>query len=422
MRDNFIDPYMESLMASDYVEPQQQQQSIMADPQSVPMANATQTAPQMPTQQAPMQQPPQGAPPLFDPGMFESAAMPIRSARKAKRNAWERDRYFVKQYVNKYGANFGPEMAKEMMMSGSDSLAKKVIAYKKTSYSPTMTSYGVGDGKKQSAYYDRDSGQFIDKGVPTKSGSGVSVVNKIGSNTGPMKIADYKNVEIQNKDGDWVNPPLNMSRQEIAGKGGRLKAEIAPGDAGKYVMLKTAQSELPALKSLLMPEGTVDRETLRGTTIENIHPWVGAAARYAGLSSPQSQQMTSILERGMQGITRTETGAAMPADEIQNTKARFMPSSSDSDESIHRKLLAYEYFINNAVDLMNPTGLRNRKLSPEMATAIMGDAVTKAFAESGKDLDTITEEGRRKPTKPEYEDPAKEAAWIKFQKDNKDKY
>ncbi|RKZ80460.1 MAG: hypothetical protein DRQ35_02250 [Gammaproteobacteria bacterium] len=69
----------------------------------------------------------------------------------------------------------------------------------------------------------------------------------------------------------------------------------------------------------------------------------------------------------------------MPAEEVQNTKKRFMPKLGDKPEAVSSKLRAYKYFINNAVDLMNPQGLTRSQMTPAQATTAMKNAVDKSF-------------------------------------------
>jgi len=181
MRDNFIDSYMESLMASDYVDPevlkqqavQAEPQSLMAQPNQVPMQNATQVAPQQP---APVQQPmvDQGPPQRLKRGFWgrsEDRASPtLAKARMAKEN-WEIDSYYAKKYIQKYGASYGPEMAKQMAESKSPSLIKRAMSFKEDGLYParTMATIGAEGDKKQSVSFNRQTGKYEKHGVPVSS-------------------------------------------------------------------------------------------------------------------------------------------------------------------------------------------------------------------------------------------------------------
>lgn len=126
----------------------------------------------------------------------------------------------------------------------------------------------------------------------------------------------------------------------------------SPEKVAKLQMLKTAQSAY---------YGSQNEETgeFTGGAKSFIYNEDGTpdkrAILLAALPVPlgDGRPIATRMEFGIQAITRGETGAAMPASEVQNTRVRFMPSVLDSDEDIALKLQMFEMFINGSVDLLD---------------------------------------------------------------------
>ncbi len=70
----------------------------------------------------------------------------------------------------------------------------------------------------------------------------------------------------------------------------------------------------------------------------------------------------------------------MAKEEIENTKKRFMPHPLATDAANRQKLKAYEYFLTNAIDLLDPTGRGNSGLTPQ---EIMDKAVNTSMSATG---------------------------------------
>ena len=197
----------------------------------------------------------------------------------------------------------------------------------------------------------------------------------------PLNTNDLAKWSVPNEEGGWKDPTPGMSMVDIGNAGGRMKTQLAPGDVGKYMMLKGAQEEFNTIEGIYDEDGELDEKILFELTAQD---WDPTGIIGAKMSSSKGQQIFGALERGMQGITRTETGAAMPAEEVHNTKKRFMPKMGDKKANVAAKIRAYKYFINNAVDLMNPQGLNRNQMTPEQATAAMNKAVDKSFEATNK--------------------------------------
>jgi len=80
-----------------------------------------------------------------------------------------------------------------------------------------------------------------------------------------------------------------------------------------------------------------------------------------GFVAPEGAALANAFERGIQAITRVETGAAMPDSELQNTRTRFQPSIADPDNVIRQKVMAYQLFINNASRYIDPRAAKQGK-------------------------------------------------------------
>ena len=65
------------------------------------------------------------------------------------------------------------------------------------------------------------------------------------------------------------------------------------------------------------------------------------------------------MEFGIQAITRSETGAAMPPEEVENTRTRFMPLIGDTVEIANTKLAMFEEFLGGTLKLLDPSGRFN---------------------------------------------------------------
>ena len=169
--------------------------------------------------------------------------------------------------------------------------------------------------------------------------------------------------------------PYGIAPEELASLGAVLRDDLSAEGAGKYTMLKTAQEQFPIIqKTVFSAPGVFDTKTL----------WEMVALDFTDLASfgvsSNAQQAYAAFETGMQGITRTETGAAMRDEEIDNTKRRFMPKPWSSNEANMLRWNAFQYFINNATDIINPAAKENQGLKP---AEIMDKAVTKTLEQFG---------------------------------------
>lgn len=183
--------------------------------------------------------------------------------------------------------------------------------------------------------------------------------------------------------------PYGVSPEELAKLGAVTRDEFSGESAGKLAMLNTAQQQFPIIEETVFSEpGIMDNRTL----------WEMVALDFTDLASfgvsDRAQRAYAAFETGMQGITRTETGAAMRDEEIENTKRRFMPKPWSTNATNMLRWNAFQYFINNATDLIDPSSPDNRGLEPAQ---VMDKAVTKALKQFGVQSDDMQPPNELKP-------------------------
>lgn len=145
-------------------------------------------------------------------------------------------------------------------------------------------------------------------------------------------------------------------------------AQRAGEVAGKEAMIDTATNYLGTIDELMFEGdsaiGDINRRVLAEKTVDGFVP---------GFLIPQGNKLANAYEYGIQGITRLETGAAMPPEEVKNTRRRFEPSIFDSDDVIRQKRVAYELFLRNAKKYLDPKAAKEGNWSVNVDQA-MADA------------------------------------------------
>jgi len=66
--------------------------------------------------------------------------------------------------------------------------------------------------------------------------------------------------------------------------------------------------------------------------------FVNIASMTSPLPLGQGRELRTGMEIGFQVLTRNETGAAMPPEEVENMRLRFQPSVFDSEKIVKFKL------------------------------------------------------------------------------------
>ena len=173
--------------------------------------------------------------------------------------------------------------------------------------------------------------ELIKKAVGGKGGVTVNV----GDTEPPFKVPSGFMLRDPNDPAQGVKPIPG-------GPTDNLTAE----NAAKTQMLRTAQEAFKGVKDLVFDK----KGGLNRINIAN-----------AALNTPgtEGRMLKTMMEFGIQGITRAETGAAMPDKELDNTRIRFMPAVGDTVEVANIKLKMFEDFIGGTLRLIDPTGRFN---------------------------------------------------------------
>jgi len=152
---------------------------------------------------------------------------------------------------------------------------------------------------------------------------------------------------------DGTRPPVGITYEQAQKMGVTLKKDVGGDVASKLAMLDTARAEMPNMEQMMFGKDGINRDLIK-------QAWgIGVAEPVAGLVSPEAGKLFAGFEYGIQAITRAETGAAMPASEIDNTRKRFMPKPWDSDDVVNQKWNAYKLFINNAKKYLDPKAAKS---------------------------------------------------------------
>lgn len=184
---------------------------------------------------------------------------------------------------------------------------------------------------------------------------------------------------------DGTAVPYGTTPSEAKAMGVELTTTMAAGDAGKAAMLDTALKGFDVIDEYLGIEGDMDNKLLMEmSAIE----FTGLASH---LVSEEAGQLYQAFETGMQAITRTETGAAMAKEEIENTKKRFMPKPYDKPAVRRQKINAYKNFIKNATEYLNP--VNKGSMTQEQLEANFEEAIQKSFKAAGLDESTVHSPG-----------------------------
>jgi len=138
-----------------------------------------------------------------------------------------------------------------------------------------------------------------------------------------------------------------------------------PEQAGKIMMMNSAKALLPTIKTTLFKEdGGVNWDNVKKSNI----PIIGGAVPWSG----EAKRLANAYEVAIQGITRSETGAAMPASEVDNTRERYQCNVWDTEDSCVQKYLSLKLFVNGYTKLVSKG--RDGKAHFDSAKADAADA------------------------------------------------
>lgn len=167
-----------------------------------------------------------------------------------------------------------------------------------------------------------------------------------------LKMLAKPGVQVNVGDGSFKLPPgfkLKEPGNPSAGvtpiPGGPAD-KLTPEQASKAQMLTTALKASEGIRELVFKkDGTLDL-----VNILNMR-----------LNTPRSlgRKLKVMMEPGIQAITRGETGAAMPPEEVENTRLRFSPAIGDTPEIVNLKLDMFQDFMTGTLKLIDPSGRFN---------------------------------------------------------------
>jgi hypothetical protein len=209
-----------------------------------------------------------------------------------------------------------------------------------------------------------------------------TTINMGGDANERIKETDLKNYVFP----QGVTAPIGVTYRQAQQMGAKYQPSVGADQAGRLAMLNTATAAFPIIDAFVLQDnGQVNERVLDAAFYYGLDPTPGKLLGSRGLQMAgykpqeieQGKSVAQAFELGFQGITRTETGAAMPQEEIQNTKARFQPLPTDTPPVKRQRYLAYKYFIENATNLMNPAIQKNG--SAEELTAEVNRVVTEAL-------------------------------------------
>lgn len=147
--------------------------------------------------------------------------------------------------------------------------------------------------------------------------------------------------------GYMLKDPSDPSKGQTPIPGGS-KDKLNAGDAAKAAMVLTAKENVEDIKGLVYnKKGKVDWGNIAQAKV----PLVGGTIPFT-----KGRELGVRMEFGIQAITRLETGAAMPPQEVENTRKRFQPVIGDTEEIVKVKLKMYEDFMSRTIKLIAPDG------------------------------------------------------------------
>lgn len=128
-------------------------------------------------------------------------------------------------------------------------------------------------------------------------------------------------------------------------------ARQSPNEAGQFVAMQQAMTNLHAAKDLLIDEkGGVNRTVL------------GAAA--INLPFSEGRSLNNLIQTAVEIKLRSATGAAAPEPEVKRYVKWFTPGLLDGDDLVKRKITGFEDWMKATVGTVDPTGeLRERAKS-----------------------------------------------------------
>ena len=244
----------------------------------------------------------------------------------------------------------------EMMRSGNPLVQEQGMALLKQYYQQAQPGKVTHSSAYKMGVDAGLSGQELQDFVLQQANKQTEMFERKGSQ--PMSVSELG--EIVRPDGTFF--PYGITPDEARAQGAIKREAKTASDAGRLAMLKTSMRSFPYLDKLFMGlDGEIDEKALDAAYYldqdpTGTHIFADNILRLTGWTGPDLERAKLALQALNQGffaITRTETGAAMPAEEVQHTKTRFQPNPMDPKSVKMEKYLAYKYFITNAAQMMD---------------------------------------------------------------------
>lgn len=177
--------------------------------------------------------------------------------------------------------------------------------------------------------------------------------------------------------------PKDPTKGVIPIKGGP-KDNLTGENAAKAQMLRTALKAfqgneakgLPSVRELVFTKDSKGEIIgLNDVTLFNANFSI-PFTDIRGVPFTKGDRLRTQMEFGIQAVTRSETGAAMPPEEVENTRSRFMPKVTDLVKTATLKLDMFEAFLKGTLQLIDPTGRFNEARFNQELVARGGEPTT----------------------------------------------
>lgn len=130
----------------------------------------------------------------------------------------------------------------------------------------------------------------------------------------------------------------------------RSKKAISSDAAGKIAQIEASKAHFPAIKRRSFNEdGSINKANIAAMKASRLP--LGAVSLGPIKYNQEGQALANSYEVVVQALTRSETGAAMPAEEVDNMRARIEPDITDSDETVLQKYLTMKMSVNGYLEL-----------------------------------------------------------------------
>lgn len=128
---------------------------------------------------------------------------------------------------------------------------------------------------------------------------------------------------------------------------GKPKRVLTPEQSAKVQQIKTARAQIPMIEKLMFKTSS-GKKVVDDVNVLNM---------WAMTPGTEGRRLGTLYETGIQAVTRSETGAAMPPEEVENTRKRFQPHPFDDEKTKKIKFQMYREFLSGTLRLISPDGM-----------------------------------------------------------------